>query len=372
MFIEHFSYTDTVPTSKWNFNKVNFKRTNLLVGKSGCGKTRFISTIFNLAFMIASVQRDQDAFKNGHWKIGYRHKNRSFRYEIKMIDMIVEYEKLQLITDESKQDLIVRTNKSLTVNSVEIPQLALEQPAISLLKEGKIIKIAHNAFSFICRRSFDTSVLDLVKKHGQIPNSLIKKYEKTGQVPNDIYDMPLSSRLFLIEKINKKLYLQIINMFMDVFPEITSIQIRKLTLEELPSENDGVTPGVFLTEKNVEGQILLTGLSSGMQKVLLIIADVLSAPKGTTYLIDEYENSLGVNAIDFLPDLLTLSTDIQTLITTHHPYLINAMPIENWQIMSRNGSEVSSVRGDSRKKIYSASAQEAFTQLMNDPLYANS
>ena len=66
-----------------------------------------------------------------------------------------------------------------------------------------------------------------------------------------------------------------------------------------------------------------------------------------------------------------LKSDVQTIITTHHPYLINAMPIESWQIMSRKGSHVTISRGDTRKEIYEASSQEAFTQLLNDPLYSD-
>ncbi len=37
-----------------------------------------------------------------------------------------------------------------------------------------------------------------------------------------------------------------------------------------------------------------------MQKVLLILTDVFILPEGGVYIIDEYENSLGLNAIDFL------------------------------------------------------------------------
>ena len=109
-----------------------------------------------------------------------------------------------------------------------------------------------------------------------------------------------------------------------------------------------------------------------MQKVLLIIADIITLPKGSIYIIDEYENSLGINAIDFLPEFLDAhGTDIQFLITTHHPYLINSMPMKKWRVFHRNGSRVSIKDGAEFEEKYGKSKQKAFVQLINDPFYTD-
>lgn len=367
MFIEKFSYSDTNPASAWQFDEVDFRKSNLLVGKSGCGKTRFLATIFNLGLMIAS---EKEGLHSGHWNLLYQHRGSRFRYELRVVDNKVDLEKLESIDDNV--ELISRTRDSMIYKNSALPQLTLEQPAIALLKEDESMKKPYGAFKLICRRRFDSDGLSSVRAVSNVPQNLLKSFEVSGLDPMQIFGLPLSSRLFVIDKIDKPLFVKIRDMFLDIFPEFTAWQVRKLKADEVPAKLDGVMPGVFLTEKNVGGQIPLAELSSGMQKVLLIIVDIMSAPEGTIYLIDEYENSLGVNAIDFLPDLLALSTQVQTIITTHHPYLINAMPIEDWQIMSREGSSVSIVRGDSRKEIYGASAQEAFTQLLNDPVYSKS
>ena len=113
----------------------------------------------------------------------------------------------------------------------------------------------------------------------------------------------------------------------------------------------------------------LNELSSGMQKVLLIVTDILTLPGDSVYIIDEYENSLGVNAIDFLPSfLIDHAGNNQFFITTHHPYLINNMPIKNWRIFTRQGPNVRIILGEELESRLGKSKQKAFIQLINDPI----
>ena len=107
-----------------------------------------------------------------------------------------------------------------------------------------------------------------------------------------------------------------------------------------------------------------------MQKVLLIITDIQMLPNGGVYLIDEYENSLGLNAIEFLPTyLLELEKDMQLFITSHHPYIINKFPVKNWYVFHRTGYEVKIKYGEELVTRFGISKQQAFTKLINDPFY---
>ncbi len=118
---------------------------------------------------------------------------------------------------------------------------------------------------------------------------------------------------------------------------------------------------------------MLHDLSSGMQKVLLIITDIITLPNNSIYIIDEYENSLGINAINFLPDfIISNGKDSQFITTSHHPYLINNIPVTDWQIFSRCGSTVTVKGGNELIGKYNKSKQDAFIQLMNDPAYTGS
>ena len=129
-------------------------------------------------------------------------------------------------------------------------------------------------------------------------------------------------------------------------------------------------PLFCIKEKSVDRWLPVPDLSSGMQKVLLILTDLHVLPNGSIYLIDEYENSLGINAIEFLPTVfLSLEMDIQLFVTSHHPYLINRVPVANWYVFHRSGSSVRIKPGVELQQKYGRSKQNAFIQLINDPFY---
>jgi len=125
-----------------------------------------------------------------------------------------------------------------------------------------------------------------------------------------------------------------------------------------------------IKERNIKEYITSDQMSSGMQKVLLLLLDSFLIPEGGIFLIDEYENSLGLSAIDFLPDFLT-ETDLnnQFFITSHHPYIINNIPIENWLVFHRKGLQVKIKSGTELKEKFGKSKQKYFLQLVNDSFY---
>jgi len=129
-------------------------------------------------------------------------------------------------------------------------------------------------------------------------------------------------------------------------------------------------PVVLIKERGINKPIALSDVSSGMQKVLLIVTDVITTPTTMLYMIDEYENSLGVNAIDFLPPFLAeCGGTRQFIMTTHHPLLINAIPVADWFIFHRKGLNIRVTPGEMVEARYGRSKQQRFTQLINDPLY---
>lgn len=86
-------------------------------------------------------------------------------------------------------------------------------------------------------------------------------------------------------------------------------------------------------------------------------------------MIDEYENTLGVNAIDFLPSFLAECGGArQFIITTHHPLLINAIPVTDRFIIHRTGPNIRVTHGDEVESRYGRLKQQRFIQPTNDPL----
>jgi predicted GTPase len=53
------------PDEPWEFEETNLGRMNLLVGASGCGKTRFLNTLFNYGISVVKGAR----FAKGTWRL---------------------------------------------------------------------------------------------------------------------------------------------------------------------------------------------------------------------------------------------------------------------------------------------------------------
>ncbi|MGB3265930.1 MAG: ATP-binding protein, partial [Microcoleus sp.] len=78
---------------------------------------------------------------------------------------------------------------------------------------------------------------------------------------------------------------------------------------------------------------------------------------------DEFENSLGINCIDVVTDLIVENRNIQFILTSHHPYIINNIGMEHWKIVTRQGGVVT-VK-DAKDLNLGKSRHQAFTQLIN-------
>lgn len=110
-------------------------------------------------------------------------------------------------------------------------------------------------------------------------------------------------------------------------------------------------------------------ISAGMMRTLLQIITLVLANDGDVIMIDEFENGLGVNCINELADLIMEpEADIQVVMTSHHPYIINAIPVKDWKILTRNGSDVH-VHTAEELHIGEHSKHEAFMQLLQTPEY---
>ena len=77
-------------------------------------------------------------------------------------------------------------------------------------------------------------------------------------------------------------------------------------------------------------------ISNGMLKTIYYIVELFTMSEDSLVLIDEFENGLGVNCIDILSELmLSERNDLQFIITSHHPQIINAIDKDKWRIIDR-------------------------------------
>ncbi len=359
----------------WDFEETELNKVNLIVGASGSGKTRYLNTIFNVSSSIVHGQ----PFRPGYWRLTVKTEEYEYQWEYDGVKNDGENQikkefvkRRHLDSQEAFEDLIDRSPDNFVFCGTKLPKLQHDRPGITLLKEEEKIVPLYETFSKVQIRKFHDEGLKDALSLQDASNELINlSKSKDGILALWKQQPALSAKMFLLKEKFPQYYKLAVDTFERVFPSIKGCDVQMLKNPDISIQTPGMVPVFLIKEEKIDRKIPLHELSSGMQKVLLIITDIITLPKGSIYIIDEYENSLGINAIDFLPEFLVAhGTDIQFLVTTHHPYLINSMPMKTWRVFHRNGSKVSIKGGAEFEEKYGKSKQKAFVQLINDPFYS--
>ena len=368
-FLE-FKYRDHDPDT-WDFAQFGLRKVNLLVGQTSAGKTRLLNAIFNLGYV--AVREKVDKF--GRWQVRFRTSNEIYDYrldtELAKTGPIVVKEILNKEESQDLRQIVNRNGREFYFDGKLMPRLPVDQTSIHLLADEELIRPVAQGFGRILKRRFDHDELEKAGHFTIVDRNLetvLREQKSLFHLWNA--NIPLSLQLYYLKACFPDRYTSVVSQFKELFPSIITCDVARMKREDIPFETKGIVPIFVVSEKSVKGPIGVQDLSSGMKKVLLILTDIVSAPEGTVYLIDEYENSLGVNAIDFLPNfIMDYESSIQFVMSSHHPLLINELGIDSWLVLTRNGSKVAITPGTKLKERYGRSKQRVFTQLLNDPLY---
>ena len=354
-----------------HFSPMRFGKLNLIVGNSGAGKTRLLNTIFNGGRMV--VQKDK--FYIGFWDVTLEHKNVKYRWiietekndddEAKVIkEIILSYE------GDNEIPLVTRSLDSFQFKGNELPKLSHKESSIALLQDEDLIKPLFEAFTLIMRRNFSGSDLEQEASFQSLPQAVLKRIKGTKSLKDLFHsNLNLSCRLYILDQIFKTTYDRICSEFRAIFPFVSKTAL--MSAENFGFYYPGIVPVFALKEAFNNKWIPINEFSSGMKKVLLILSDIFMLPEeGCVYMIDEYENSLGVNAINFFPSVLFEGTiESQFLITSHHPYIIGNVPVKDWIVLHRKGNAVHVKQGAELEDRFGKSKQKAYIQLINEPFY---
>ncbi|MEY3402207.1 MAG: hypothetical protein RLZZ86_1822, partial [Cyanobacteriota bacterium] len=353
----------------WDFDEVDFSSNlTLLVGVSGAGKTQILWAITDLKRIT-----NGGAINGFEWKIKFSTVNGTkFIWEgsfdtIETDDLIIddkdEIEKPSLIHEKltSKNKILIeRTQEKIIFNDQEMPKLSSHQSMIYILREDSIIQEAYDALNKIeyhdHTRSRGFRILSNKPLH-----SLTNKYTTLENIVNSHED--ILTKLYLTYFHKLEVFDKIKSRFIDIFQQIEDI---KLDIEFLGKNNQVESSLtyiiIFIKEKSVPKWIKQNRISSGMLRTLIHISEIYLSTPGTVILIDEFENSLGINCIDILTDdLIHENKNLQFIATSHHPYIINNIPYEYWKIVTRKGGHIN-IRNASDYHL-GKSKQEAFLQL---------
>ncbi len=149
---------------------------------------------------------------------------------------------------------------------------------------------------------------------------------------------------------------EVIEEYSAIFPEVQDIDFR----EDARSKEYSICMKIGNT------WVEQRDISSGMLKTLYLLILTKTTMPEKCLLIDEFENSLGINCIDQITENITSErNDIQFIITSHHPYIINNIDINDCMVVVREGATVTAK--PAIKLGITKSHQDSFFKLINTP-----
>lgn len=363
MRIKKFSYKDHI--TGWNICDMEFYKFTLLVGASGVGKTKILKAIQELA----SISRGRSG--NGiEWEISFSIKETNYLWRgafnadeseyakmihTKALAIPIIYETLEKGSDT----IVSRDEDGILFRQSRTVKLEPTKSVIALLKEEDEIQPIYNAFHNITK--LDNSSSRVSFSAGTVfDNAKVETFE---DVRNMRFLSPID-KLFMLYKFHLPEFENIKQEFQSIFPSVVDIRFTiENALENVSS------PVLQIKEESVDQWILYQNISSGMLRTLSQIVLLKLSKEGDVILIDEFENSLGVNCIDEVAEsIIDIDDDIQFIITSHHPYIINTISYDKWKIVTRNGCNVS-VHTAEEVGIDSHSNHERFMQLVQLSAY---
>lgn len=315
-----------------------FNDVTLLVGLSGAGKTQILNAIKYSIFLAVSnktILRPCEATIK--FEIGEDIYSWSYEIELeKNNDIILENQKEYII---SYEELYKNDTKIFSRNLTDIffagyeklPQPKKNESLLFQYSEDDSLKY------FVSELKKLYSVEMELEVRGSIPTELFNevkaKVKETIDKDKNNVNFWMFSHLRVLVKIYiakkyfyDEVYMKIFEAVKELFMEIEDIDI-------VEDPDRGVN-SLAITVYN--HTILQSDISNGMLKTLYYIVELFTMSQNSLVLIDEFENGLGVNCIDVLAELLlTARNDLQFIITSHHPKIINTISYDKWLIIDR-------------------------------------
>lgn len=372
MKIQSFKFSNN--KENWHIEEVKFEDLNLLVGGSGVGKTRILKALNLICDIAKGRNRNLDDLE---WSINFSHLGQNYRWELKSSSIKNEeillnvneseqteivYEKLvRYDDDDSELEILLRNDSDSKFNKKDLPKLKRTESAITLLSEEDLIIPVGEAFNrFIFNFQIPQELM--FNNRNNDPNRIELSHEiSISNFQEYFAGTPPAIKAFYLQKFFPDVFNEIKEYYIDIFSELKDVRVSS------KRDSDGDFLLFFeIQENGLEDWIPQQRISSGMFRTLIFLIEVISAPKESVILIDEFENSLGINCMAELTDfLLDKSPDVQFILTSHHPYIINNIPWKTWQIVSKSGNKVKVRKASDIPALDTASSLDKFTQLIN-------
>lgn len=345
--------------------RINFyKDITLLVGLSGAGKTQILNAVeYSLKLAISN----RIALKPYSVNIGILIGDNVYEWSYKInyvseSDLIfVEEDKYSFVYEKllCNDELIFERDGSRIsmVGYDKVPQPKKDESLLLQYAENEDFEELISGIRKLYPVEMELAVRGGLKREifSRFKAQVVDTIEREKDVDFKTFShLPTAMKIYIAKQYYEDIYIKIFDAVKELFMEIEDIDIVEDSIREM-----------YLVAIKVYGkQLLQNDISNGMLKTIYYLVELFTMAEDSLVLIDEFENGLGVNCIDILSEMLLYERrDLQFIITSHHPKIINGIEKNRWKIIDRDGLVVKSY--DSQDYGIGNSQHDAYFNLIN-------
>ena len=346
--------------------RINFNDDiTLLVGLSGVGKTQILNAIeYSLKLAVNKNLRLEPYDVSICFQIGAEEYVWSYKIQQNYAEDIIEskeikyffaYEKLE---NKDGNILMQRTPDTIEVAGYDkVPTPKKDESLLVQYSEDSFVKPIISEMLKLYPIEIDIDVRGAIAQDSfNMFKAKIKDSfkEKTKPPFEKFSHLPVPLKIYITKEYYPEMYAQIFSAVKELFMEINNIDIVEDSAREL-----------YMVAIDVYGKKLMQHeISNGMLKTIYYIVELITMSANSLVLIDEFENGLGVNCIDVLAELLLSERkDLQFIITSHHPKIINQISNKKWKIIERDIATVKNSTAEEYGIMHSQ--HDAYFNLIN-------
>jgi ABC-type multidrug transport system ATPase subunit len=370
MYLQKFSFRENpdLPT-EWFIDNVSLGEINLVVGKNSSGKTRTLNALTDLVNMLKG--KGSSASGPASYELIFRNSEEFMRYELEFNQETIQVERLymgeELVLERGEEGQGVIKYES-TPGSIflefEIPheQLAcyakrdkLQHPFIEII-HGWAVSLRRFDFSgdlgktrYALKSSFEARELDLSATY----NSLVPVVTVASREYGEFRDRVLED-------------------MREIDYQTEDFGIMHVSERFRHADQDRYA--VYISEEGLDKKVTQRDMSQGQFRAFSVLVQlnyyILCGHKGFV-IIDDIGEGLDFSRAKLLVRRLIKKAGeagIQLIMSTNDQFIMNAVDIENWAVIMREGHKIRLYNYENSREIFE---EFKFTGLNNFDFYAS-
>ncbi len=370
MYLTNFSFRENAGQKiEWLIDKVSLSKINLIVGKNSSGKTRTLNAMSDLVSMLRG--KGTSATGPVSYELLFTNNNSVMKYELAYDPETIHMERL-MVEDEL---VLERTDAGKG-------RIKYESTPGSIFLE---FEIPHDQLACFAKRDrLQHPFIEVIHEWAMG----LRRFDFSGDLGKSRYALKSAFEAKEVDwTITNNTLVPVVTVALDLYPQfhdqvIADMQRIGYDLEDFGiihfTERFGSTGhdrfAVYTTETGLEKQVTQRDMSQGMFRAFSVLAQLnyyIYCSHTGMVIIDDIGEGLDFSRAKQLVQLLISKAEesgIQLIMSTNDSFIMNAVDIQNWAVLMREGNKISLFNYENSREIFE---EFKFTGLNNFDFYAS-